>query len=336
MSDYKLQIKDGNGDGQELYVDSGSQGLVPYHKISGSVSAVISNFPATQSVAFATSSALTASILNLPATQSVSLVNTGSLTASLSAADITTLTASISAVSSAVAHSLDKFIAGILDNGSSSFNVDIVAGDVNTLTQSIGYVKDEVAKLTALSSSDGKGLLIYASESNALPVNIINSGSLTASVAFPATQSVSLVNTASLTASVSVSNWPGEYKISSSALSPVYITASSGVSVTGAVTSYVDYATSTGTNVFNYTELTASSNNYSGAYKGYIITNHTNHYLYILVTSYPVESVTTSSFTYVIDPYSTYESMAIASNLKHSMILHPSVSAGLVTRTILQ
>lgn len=258
MADYKLQIKDGGGNPQELYTDSGSNGLVPYHKISGSVNANVT----------------------FPATQSVSLVNTGSLTASLSATDMTTLTASISAISSAVGL-FNQQLFQALSGGPVSMSVDIVAGDVNTLTQSIGYVKDEVAKLTALSSSVGKGLLIYASESNPLPI-------------------------------------------------------SGTIAVTGSVTTSANYATNTGISVFSYTELTASSNNYSGNYKGYVISNHTNHYLYLLITSYPTEVVTTSSFTYAIDPYSTYESMAIAAKLKHSMILHPSVSSGIVTRTILE
>jgi hypothetical protein len=61
MSDYKLQIKDGTGATQELYADSGSSGLVPYHSISGSVSTVMkaSDLPSITGSISAVSSAAT-------------------------------------------------------------------------------------------------------------------------------------------------------------------------------------------------------------------------------------------------------------------------------------
>jgi hypothetical protein len=83
MADYKLQIKDGSGNPQELNTDSGSNGITPYHAISGAVDVNVT-FPETQSVSFATSSVLTASIGNWPATQSVSFATSSVLTASIS------------------------------------------------------------------------------------------------------------------------------------------------------------------------------------------------------------------------------------------------------------
>lgn len=299
MADYKLQIKDGSGNSQELYTDSGSNGLVPYHAISGSISAAISNFPATQSV---------------------SLVNTGSLTASLSPADMTTLTASISAVSSAVAHSLDKFIAGILENGSSSFNVDIVAGDVNTITGSVDKVTAEVAKLTALSNSSG--LLIR--------------GDVTASVTFPATQSVSLVNTSSLTASVA--NWPSSYSVTSSYQHPAVVVHSGAISTSPALTTFATAVHSiTGSAAESQTtwgqEIGKLTTPIDADIKSVIISNQLNSYLYLGLFN-GAGNVTTSSYVYSIDPYSTYECLPANLKLWHRVIAHPSASSGIATMTV--
>jgi hypothetical protein len=303
MADSTLRIKDGNGDPQDLYVDAGDNGLVPYHAISGAVDVNVT-FPATQSVSFAASSVLTASIYNLPLTQSVSLVNTGSLTASLSAADMTTLTASISAVSSAVAHSLDKFIAGLLDNGSSSFNVDIVAGDVNTITQSIGYVKDEVAKLTALSGSDGLKVYTFLTSS----VNIANASSLTASVSF--------ATSSALTASIS--NFPPTQSVSFS----------TGSVLTASV--QLEYSTLVSSGSASYNEFSTIAEVYNAAAKTLTISNQMNGALYIKLDS-ATTTATNSDYTYVLNATETYEAMQQNVRLHHG--LSGSATSGIVRWT---
>jgi hypothetical protein len=281
MSNYKLQIKDGAGDAQELYVDSGSNGLVPYHAISGTVSTAMDT------------------------------------------ADLSAITASIEAVSGAVGL-FSQQLFDALTGGPVSMSVDIVAGDVNAITGAIDMTTTEVAKLTALSSSEG--LKVYTLETAS--VNLVNTGSLTASISnfpatqsvsfdtgsvltasignFPATQSVSFSADSILTASVNVSNWP--------------VTQSVLLTNTGSLTASIqtNYSNLVSSGSASYNEFSIVSQIYNADAKTLTISNQLNGPLYIKLDSVDA-SATDSDYTYVLNATETYEAMQQNVRLHHGL-----------------
>jgi hypothetical protein len=237
MSNYKLQIKDGAGDAQELYVDSGSNGLVPYHAISGTVNTVMDT------------------------------------------ADLSAITASIEAVSGAVGL-FNQQLFSALTGGPVSMSVDIVAGDVNAITGAVDMTTAEVAKLTALSAS--QGLKVYTLETAS--VNLVNAGSLTASISnFPATQSVSFSTGSVLTASVQA-----------------------------------EYSTLVSSGSASYNEFSTITEVYNAAAKTLTISNQMNGTLYIKLDS-STTTATDSDYTYVLNATETYEAMQQNVRLHHGL-----------------
>ena len=237
MADYKLEIKDGAGAAQELYTDSGSNGLVPYHAISGSVNTV------------------------------------------MKASDLSSITGSISAVSSAVGL-FNQQLFSALTGGPVSMSVDIVAGDVNAITGAIDKTTAEVVKLTALSSSDGLKVYTLTTAS----VNLVNTGSLTASISnFPATQSVSFSTGSVLTASVQA-----------------------------------EYSTLVSSGSASYNEFSTITEVYEPAAKTLTISNQMNGTLYIKLDS-STTTATNSDYTYVLNATETYEAMQQNVRLHHGL-----------------
>jgi hypothetical protein len=235
MSNYKLKIKDSNGDERELYVDSGSNGIVPYHAISGSV-------------------------------------NTA-----MKASDLSSITGSISAVSSAVGL-FNQQLFSALTGGPVSMSVDIVAGDVNAITGAIDKTTTEMVKLTALSSSNGLKVYTLTTAS----VNLVNTGSLTASIFnFPATQSVSFSTGSVLTASVQA-----------------------------------EYSTLVSSGSASYNEFSTITEVYNAAAKTLTISNQMNGALYIKLDS-SMTTATNSDYTYVLNATETYEAMQQNVRLHH-------------------
>lgn len=272
----KLQIKDGNGDSQELYVHSGSDGLVPYHVISGSVATAMQS------------------------------------------SDLSSLTSSISAVSSAIGL-FNSQLYSALTGGPVSMSVDIVAGDVNAITSSVDKTTAEIAKLTALSGSDGLKVYTLSTAS----VNLVNTSSLTASVAV----SNEFINvSASLTRGDSANN--GLHVIPSGTVSitnPQYIRANNIQSQTG---SAAESQAAWGQTVGGlYPPETPD------AIKSVIISNQLNNSLYLQLGTTAVNP-TTSSYTYCIDSYSTYECLPANLDLYHRVVAHPSASSGIATMTV--
>jgi hypothetical protein len=278
MSDYKLQIKDASGNIRELYTDSGSSGLVPYHAISGSV-------------------------------------NTA-----MKASDLSSITSSISAVSSAVGL-FNQQLFSALTGGPVSMSVDIVAGDVNAITGAIDKTTAEVAKLTALSGSDGLKVYTLTTAS----VNLVNTGSLTASIFnFPATQSVSF-NSASLTASVNVSNF-----------SDIEFPETQSVNITNEtldVVTSINYATNVSTGSISFSAGVGIAGDETCM--SLVICNRTNDLTYIKL--YPSGTVapplaSSEEFTYVLETGETYEAIDLNSRLPHT-INSPNSTSGKVIYT---
>jgi hypothetical protein len=232
-----LRVKDGNGGFEDLYVDSGSNGLVPYHAISGSVNTVMKT------------------------------------------SDLSSITASMSAVSSAIGL-FNSQLYNALTGGPVSMSVDIVAGDVNAITGAIDMTTAEVAKLTALSAS--QGLKVYTLETAS--VNLVNTGSLTASISnFPATQSVSFSTGSVLTASVQA-----------------------------------EYSTLVSSGSASYNEFFAITEIYEPAAKTLTISNQLNGPLYIKLDSVDT-SATDSDYTYILNATETYEAMQQNVRLYHGL-----------------
>jgi hypothetical protein len=261
MSDYKLQIKDGDGSTQELRVNSSSAGLVPYHAVSGAVNTVMHT------------------------------------------EDLSAITASMSEVSSAIGL-FNEQLYQALTGGPVSMSVDIVAGDVNAITGAIDLTTAEITKLTALSGSDG------------LKVHTLT------------TASVNLVNTGSLTASIS--NWPNSYVVTSSYTQPVVVVQSGSVSSVG------KFAFETGTDAYyEYDDFITEGEYYFEDAEGLSLTiqNNTNGYLYIRLSQYGVSAipVTTSSYNIRLDHYSTYEAKDTNSRMRHTCLLNPNTTSGSVT-----
>ena len=329
----KLQIKDGNGDSQELYVHSGSDGLVPYHAVSGSV------------------------------------------TAAMQSSDLSSITGSMLAVSGAIGL-FNSQLYSALTGGPVSMSVDIVAGDVNTITGSMDKVTAEVAKLTALSSSNG--LKIYgnlsasldngASSGDPLYVSLVNTGSLTASVAisnssltvtasatspvyvtgsvasavtFPAVLTVtssvgnpvyvSQSSTVPVTGTVRVDNFPTTYTVTSSAALPVFVSASNSLPVSGTVnvgntiTANTARAASSAVTSAAFGIPPSTANLSANGRLSVIFSNQTNAAVLIALTA---SAAGPTNFSYYLMPYETYESAPVNAGLPHYFNYSGSATTG--------
>jgi hypothetical protein len=197
---------------------------------------------------------------------------------------------------------------------------------------------------------DGAGLVPYHAVSGAVDVNVTfpdtqpvsfeATSVLTASIFnFPATQSVKLTNTGSLTASVFVSNWPSAYTVTSSYAQPVVVVQSGSVS---SVVAASEYATAVQSKTGSAAESQVAWGQQIGqlicptdsvSIKSIIISNQLDSYLYLALHNTPI-SATTSSYTYCIDPYSTYECLTANLGLYHTVVAHPSASSGIATMTV--
>jgi hypothetical protein len=319
-----LYVRDGNGDLKQLEVISGSSSatIVPVHSL------------------------------------------TGSIATSLSSADLASLTGSMLAVSGAVG-TFNQQLYQALSGGPVSMSVDIVAGDVNTITGSVDKVTAEVAKLTALSSSEGlkvSGTLnttvantlgtnpLYVSSSAQYPVITALSGVTLINGSVPVTGTLgvdvvigdqigissSLTSPVYVSGTVAVSNFPATQSVGNVVGSPLYITASYALPVNlngTTVTTGTDYASlvvsGSSTYTVAQTAVYIDSGLNTGSAKTLVIANQTNNMLYLKFDS----MVTTASYNYAIDPYATYEAISANARLKHSYIVHPSATSGLVSWT---
>lgn len=228
---------------------------------------------------------------------------TGSIATTLSSADLSTLTSSISAVSSAVGL-FNQQLYQALTGGPVSMSVDIVAGDVNAITGSVDRITTEVAKLTVLSGSNGLKVYTLTTAS----VNLVNTSSLTASISnFPPTQSVSFAASSVLTASIS--NFPPTQNVTASIVAEK--------STTSAIEMYV------------YNSSITSSAVQVSASKSLIVNNQTNASLFLAISA----SVDASNYSYIVEPYGYYESDPRDSLLIHSLLLSSSATLGRVAVT---
>jgi hypothetical protein len=204
---------------------------------------------------------------------------TGSVATTLSNSDLATLTGSVLAVSSAVGL-FNQQLYQALTGGPVSMSVDIVAGDVNAITGAIDMTTAEVAKLTALSAS--QGLKVYTLETAS--VNLVNTGSLTASISnFPATQSVSFSTGSVLTASVQA-----------------------------------EYSTLVSSGSASYNEFSTITEVHNATAKTLTISNQMNGALYIKLDS-STTTATNSDYTYVLNATETYEAMQQNVRLHHGL-----------------
>ena len=111
---------------------------------------------------------------------------------------------------------------------------------------------------------------------------------------------------------------------------------SSGLKVYGSLTSSIsqEYATTVLTGSWDYIQLTASVNGWQAtSAKTLTIVNQANSSLYITMNG---SDPSTSSYSIVLDPYTTYESLKENVRLPYKVLLNPSASSGQVVYTVTQ
>lgn len=251
---------------------------------------------------------------------------TGSIAATLSPADLSTLTSSISAVSSAVGL-FNQQLYQALTGGPVSMSVDIVAGDVNAITGSVDKVTAELVKLTALSSSTGLLVTgsVTANISNALGTNPLYVSSSALYPVVTALSGVTLVNgsvpvTGTLSVDVVIGDQIG---ISSSLASPVYVTGA--VNVGNTLTTSPAKATTSSLVVLDYATNPSGSNLAAGTRATVVFSNQTNASVLIALTA---SAASNTNFSYYLMPFETYESAPANAGLPHSFNYTGSATAG--------
>lgn len=114
------------------------------------------------------------------------------------------------------------------------------------------------------------------------------------------------------------------------------LSSSDGLKIYGNITSSIsqEYATTVTTGSWAYTQITASAASWQAtSAKTLTIVNQANSYLYITMNG---ANPTTSSYSIVLDPYSTYEVLKENARLQYKVLLNPSASVGQVVYTVTQ